>query len=782
MSETVAELQSVLENLRHISIDIFNAYENQHSLVEQMNRLPQDVRDHLHLAYLDSRGKVRDIRQEVTRILAARNITYDEVNAIITKAVVESPGSFNTMYKNWYNILYPILNAVTKDSVIRAFLDFRDIVGDAIGHKDKIKFVNFDFSGAIQTGSIIAWSAFYNNTHPKQNTAKQLFLQLENGIYFYALHDHKTGTSYPSGRFEPGEHVDLQKIIDLYKNNVQAILDDDFVEVKDDYLLLKPHENIFKASMSGKDINESAFNYFVEHSLVVVHRETSAKGVSYESQGEIFTDKMKVGDYVYICRGNNKLVAVGQITSEAVDCEYDDMGDQGWAQRHYKLIKESVVTGNYKGADKWWTPNNNSTCIPIKPQDYVLANDVLFKPYFKLIIEKQKPQKSDMSLNQILYGPPGTGKTYVTIDMAVKIIDSNSSTDHSINKARFDELRKQEQIEFITFHQNYSYEDFMVGLRPDIDQPKLQFTSFKGAFYQIAQKAKLNYLASKNSKPAARDFFEVLNEIFQPLEEDKEVEVIMASGISYHVTDFTSSTIYFRKSNKSTSHTLSIATLKEIVEGTRILNSGLVVYYNPLAKLIREKQESQSVFAEQLKNYVLIIDEINRANISKVFGELITLIEDDKRLGEKNELTVTLPNMITNFGVPPNLYILGTMNTADKSIALIDIALRRRFDFIGKYPDYQVLIDAHLIEEEKLLRSLNTAIYNKKHTADYLIGHAYFLNGNPIEHVLLKKIIPLLNEYFGNRINDVKEVFKDSGWLPHFSETTYQWSIAKKND
>lgn len=384
-----------------------------------------------------------------------------------------------------------------------------------------------------------------------------------------------------------------------------------------------------------------------------------------------------------------------------------------------------------------------------------------------------------MSLNQILYGPPGTGKTYNTIDIAVKIIDGVSSENRSINKSRFDKLKNDNQIEFVTFHQNYSYEDFMVGLRPDPEDAILRFKPHKGIFYKIAQRAKENYYASKEERSLVKDFETILTELFEPLESGDEIEVKMASGISYFITDITSSTIRFRKSNNSTNHTLSIDTLKEIVEGTRTLNSGLLVYYNPLAKLIKEKQKDVgSTHKEALKRYVLIIDEINRANISRVFGELITLLEDDKRLGGDNELKITLPNDEKNFGVPPNLYVVGTMNTADKSIALLDIALRRRFEFISKYPDYSVLLP----DRAELLKKINDAIYRKKNTADYLIGHAYFLSEYATENILLKKVIPLLNEYFGNRISEVENIFSTSNWTAKYNEQNYCWEVSKKND
>ena len=180
---------------------------------------------------------------------------------------------------------------------------------------------------------------------------------------------------------------------------------------------------------------------------------------------------------------------------------------------------------------------------------------------------------------------------------------------------------------------------------------------------------------------------------------------------------------------------------------------GLGIYMRPVVERLKEmargmRKETGRV---PLKNYVLIIDEINRANISRVFGELITLLETDKRIGARHELMLTLPGLPDDekFGVPPNLYIIATMNTADKSIALVDIALRRRFVFEPMYPDLK-LVDSPYKE---FLQSLNEQILKNK-SADFLIGHSYLMkdeNGQlDFESALNHQIIPLLNEYFYN--------------------------------
>ena len=153
-------------------------------------------------------------------------------------------------------------------------------------------------------------------------------------------------------------------------------------------------------------------------------------------------------------------------------------------------------------------------------------------------------------------------------------------------------------------------------------------------------------------------------------------------------------------------------------------------------------------------NYVIIIDEINRANISKVFGELITLIEEDKRDGEVNAVSVVLPSG-NSFTVPNNLYIIGTMNSADKSISLIDTALRRRFDFIEVTPR------AELIENETLrnvMKKLNESLVNELDSTDLLIGHSYFMGKTEADicNIMNRNIIPLLYEYFYDNSKKVK--------------------------
>ena len=220
-----------------------------------------------------------------------------------------------------------------------------------------------------------------------------------------------------------------------------------------------------------------------------------------------------------------------------------------------------------------------------------------------------------------------------------------------------------------------------------------------------------------------------------------------------------------------------------------------------------EKDEKETVKrileSEDYPKFYLIIDEINRGDISRIFGELITLLEADKRLFAENEITVTLPYSKTKFGVPPNLFIIGTMNTADRSIALIDIALRRRFGFIELMPDYKVLeekllsgnVSDDVTEIRKLaidvLKATNDKI-REIYDRDHQIGHSYFLKLKDcktrdeaiktLKHIWFHEIIPLLQEYFYDSPKKLKEVLGEKFVIVDENEATYEFKQMEEFD
>ncbi|MDR2926024.1 MAG: AAA family ATPase [Azoarcus sp.] len=204
--------------------------------------------------------------------------------------------------------------------------------------------------------------------------------------------------------------------------------------------------------------------------------------------------------------------------------------------------------------------------------------------------------------------------------------------------------------------------------------------------------------------------------------------------------------------------------------------------------LLRKVKPNLFPQSVKIPNRIFIIDEINRGNISKIFGELITLIEPSKRIGAKEEQKVKLPYSGKDFGVPDNVYIVGTMNTADRSIALIDTALRRRFTFVEMLPDSSVLKDVCVggvdgLDISKMLGTLNkriTVLLDREHT----IGHSYFLplkTDKSIERlakIFKGEIIPLLQEYFHDDYEKIRLVLGDN----QKNDDTVCFVVRKKNN
>lgn len=514
-----------------------------------------------------------------------------------------------------------------------------------------------------------------------------------------------------------------------------------------------------------------------------------------------FVHTINIGDIIIVKKGRGELLGFGEVTSNYI---YDEN------RSDYNSVRR--VDWKLKGN---WRVNFSLVMKTLTDITSYQAYDKKYNTYFEEllgIMTTENPstqnfiEMKNFPLNSILYGPPGTGKTYNSIDKAV-IIATGSSSEHISNKKQFDELRKQGQIEFVTFHQNYSYEDFMVGIRPNVSETtsELSFKKHYGIFYEIAKRARENYENSlKDEHTISRENW--VNEKFEEFKEyvESEIEENGKFAIKNNVSIYSVEDEVFIYTGEKENGELwknqrigmhydaliniylaDVQNRQDIkkLENVPSLEKQHATYSFELIEKFRQflkekgyKFQSTTVQKEPLKNFILIIDEINRANISKVFGELITLLEDDKRLGKPNELKITLPNGEKEFGVPPNLYLIGTMNTADKSIALIDIALRRRFEFIGYYPDYE---NEKLKPEAKtLLQKINEEIYKLKNSADYLIGHAYFMKDEAIETTLRNKVVPLLMEYFSGKTKIVSDIFNETTWKVEYDTTKFNWTIS----
>lgn len=450
-------------------------------------------------------------------------------------------------------------------------------------------------------------------------------------------------------------------------------------DLSDVLLYVDSTPSIWKISHGTETTGISEDNkiIFERRSVVVVHSATKAKATSRITQGQAFLDVIHRGDYFYLCYGN-RIQLLGQFTSDKALPNPEMQG--GWYERPYRLIARASFQAAYTGTKKWWTPNDNSTCIKVDKSDEPLFEELILLPYFHrtlgelfgretfghgywwLTVDPQRapgvriPSYSKQDFldtvymtgerydvlaallenkkNIILQGAPGVGKTFTAKKLAYAMMGEQDDS----------------RVEMVQFHQNYSYEDFVMGIRPEGAEFKLT----QGIFYRFCTRA-----------------------------------------------------------------------------------------------------------AEHLdRPYFFIIDEINRGNMSKIFGELLMLIEKDYR-GTK----ITLAYSGQPFFVPENLYLIGMMNTADRSLAMIDYALRRRFSFFELEPGFTS--DGFMQYQKSLANETFDVLMdqvkalNKEIAADpslgrgFRIGHSYFCGRKPGEcsldwmrAVVEFDLLPTLAEYW----------------------------------
>lgn len=437
----------------------------------------------------------------------------------------------------------------------------------------------------------------------------------------------------------------------------------------------------------------------------------------------------------------------------------------------------------------------------------------------------------------ILQGAPGTGKTYKTAELAVAICDGKF-TDFSNRSAvmnRYNELKTEGRIAFTTFHQSMDYEEFVEGLKPVSTSNGVIFESKAGLFKEICDSALLANITLTQNISQKVEFEDAFDYLLEQITASDTFTLPTKTNQDITLTKTLNNNIQFRHNGATKKYTVSRDRLlrvynkynnsdlvnnisnisnamREIIGGCNASGYWAVLKYIVDHKNVNEddvtdienlsekdkesaiqtyinssKEDRRSVKGQ---NYVLIIDEINRGNISKILGELITLLEADKRIGEPNELTAKLPYSQKEFGVPSNLYIIGTMNTADRSVGYIDYAIRRRFGFVSIKSDFNVIADqlddvvkpfADMLYKsvEKLMEQVSPEF----NAEDLMIGHSYFIAQNvpELEMKLEYEIKPLLREYANDGILNLQKDSKTKKYasIEELSINNQQPSDAK---
>lgn len=490
-------------------------------------------------------------------------------------------------------------------------------------------------------------------------------------------------------------------------------------------------------------------------------------------------------------------------------------------QRIIKLLNEK----NPNLPNDFW----NFLNIPLLEQKYSIPDNK----------GEKKVTNSAYELNTILYGPPGTGKTYNTAKIAVEICDGDAAPNldnYDEVMERYNALRASGRIAFVTFHQSYGYEEFIEGIKPVMDDESettsddqsknnkgIKYDVIPGVFKNFCDEARKTGVSEATSKDTGisenANIWKatIRDQVKQDCFDNNRVRIdwyIGSEGAKQFVEAVKKGDIIIT-TNKSRTKIHGIAVVdsdqvdeletdgdatsrsvrwlaKDINEDITAINKNKILHRMTFARvpnmqvsdivaLAKELNKNDITLAkaeisESKKPYVFIIDEINRGNISKIFGELITLIEDTKREGMTECIPAILPYSGEQFSVPQNVYILGTMNTADRSIALMDTALRRRFSFVEKMPNSDLLsgisvtVGDKSVDIKEMLDTINQRIeflFDREHT----IGHAFFMKLKKTENcnitilasIFKKSVIPLLQEYFYEDYEKIRLILGDTG-------------------
>lgn len=516
------------------------------------------------------------------------------------------------------------------------------------------------------------------------------------------------------------------------------------------------------AELAGGDGKPSYFEEFKKHNSAILG--------SYSRRIEYFRD-LQVGDLIAAKEGF-KIIAIGEAASVSEEyCTWKDLIDEEKANYYGVSLEDEVdiiEVNRWIELEEPIIYENRGTGLIKKDEVREKCNKAYYEELKKMEKEeiinilKQKKQI-------ILQGAPGTGKTYSTAEIAVNLIDEKISNDRKEVMKRYKELMEKNQIFFTTFHQSMDYEEFVEGFKPVSNNDNIYYEVKDGIFKEACNNAKTAGNGENSIKNVWDKFQNELNEKDIRFDEKNnnigKLTLKTKTGLDFYLSTDDNGYIRYKPAS-------------QIGDNWRYIGAALFgLYFNKYKSALSYTQplldylKKEYGLSEPIENndnpVILIIDEINRGNISKIFGELITLLESDKRVGCENEIKVILPYSKEEFSAPNNLYIIGTMNTTDRSIGYIDYALRRRFAFITMNADRDKIENFHNDKNSNckdkaldLFDKIKANIINDKNLNeefeidDIMIGHSYFMAENEYElkRKLEYEIKPLLLEYYKDGI------------------------------
>lgn len=612
---TNQEISQGVELVCNTSKEIKGYYDNPETLIAALNRVPKKDLAQCLEYYAQKSGVIVDLRKEVIAYLeGGEKLDNETLEKFINKHRNGKENQFRG-YKQWFSLFYPPLTFFGH-SKLRDFIEkfISKIIAD-LKLEGKVASIYFDFQGPRQQGSNQLWLAVYNKEQESHSSGIQFFVDFYDGEIGYGVYRHSDKTYYKDRVSLRSSEFDYQKMINYFAPEKPLLLANSPKNVKGDSMdavqkgiseSLTENLNVilFGPPGTGKtyELSTYYFNKFTSKKASVSREEFLRSFVADKSWWEI----------------------IALVLLDLGKCRVSDINNHELLQLKTSLSNSTTIAQTIWGQLQSHTVES---CENVK----------VSKKGAPLIFNKTDDKLWEVVNEELAQQAPELLEYHNTVK--------------GFNQEAVDEIRR---YEFVTFHQSFTYEDFVEGIKPNFNEGENELT-YKiedGVFKKMCLKAR--------------------------------------------------------------------------------------------------KDPDQ--------NYAVFIDEINRGNISQIFGELITLIEEDKREGEENALFVTLPYSKTKFSIPNNLYIIGTMNTADRSVEALDTALRRRFSFIEMPPKPHLIKSVDKTSEgviggidlAELLKVINRRI-EQLMDKDHMIGHSYFMNINTVSDLkkaFQNKILPLLQEYF----------------------------------